>query len=328
LSRFPGSHEAARLSIFALGVMPIFSVLFLAEIAKMAFPALARLAQSGGGGASQLRRVIQIAALVLAAAQGLGIAHALEAVPDLVDQPGLAYEVEIVATFVAATAFLSWLGDQITDRGCGDGFWILLAASSVARLPYFSVLTFELERQGVLGSAPVPLAICFAVAASALVVVLAKARLPEESPPLFFAGGGQQDRAARIDVWPPLLAEYVPGLVGGALAIILGVPINMSLLTFGEPLHILLTAALIAGFWLLRGWAPYGAAAMRQPVWLTALAQIGVCCCGEWLTRILGVPFAIDGAWLIVVVAAVLSAMNGGRTPERDSASGLASRHG
>ena len=112
-----------------------------------------------------------------------------------------------------------------------------------------------------------------------------------------------------MDVWPPLLAEYVPALVAGALAVILRAPIDLSLLTFGEPLHILLTAVLIAGFWLLRGWARNGAAASRRPVGLNAFAQIVVCCGGESLTRILGAPFAMDGAWIIVVVATALSVM-------------------
>ena len=301
LASSPGGGALARLSIFALGVTPIFSVMFIVEIAKMAFPPVARLAASDEGRAP-LRGVILIGALALAAVQGLGIAHALESVPDLVDQPGLAYELEIVATFMAATAFLSWLGDRMIA-----GFWILLIAPTIARLPYFTALTVELGRQGVVGSSVLPIAILFLVLAIALIVLLAGTRLEPFSPFLLSRSG--QDRAAWIDVWPPLLAEYVPALVAGALAVILRAPIDLSLLRFGEPLHILLTAVLIAGFWLLRGWAPGGAAASRRPIWPNALAQIVVCCGGEGLTRLIGAPFAIDGAWIIVTVATVLTAM-------------------
>src|SRR5260370_21923725 len=257
----------ARVSIFALGVMPIFSALLVVEIAKMAFPPLDRVAASEGGKPVRLCRVIQVAALALAALQGLGIAHALEGVGDFVDQTGLAFEVEIVAPFVAATAFLSWLGDRMTVHGLGAGFWILLVAAYVARLPNLAVTSLELARMGAASSSALPVAIGFVLLASALIVALAKARLPEEASSPFAGSGGPQVPATLIDVWPPLLAQYVPPLVIGALAVLLGVPISPSLLTFGEPLHILLTGAVIAGFGLLRASGPYCAAAMPRPSW-------------------------------------------------------------
>jgi hypothetical protein len=72
-------------------------------------------------------------------------------------------------------------------------------------------------------------------------------------------------------------------------------------------------AALIAGFSYLRRSLPQGAAEIRRPPSITALAQIAICCGGEWLTRKLGVPFAINGAMIIVVVATALGVMSSER---------------
>ena len=100
----------------------------------------------------------------------------------------------------------------------------------------------------------------------------------------------------------------------GALSAILGAPIGVSLLTIGAPLHILLTAVLIGLFTLLRASArARGADGFDGPVWQTAAAQIVICCCGEFLAPALGLPFAIDGAWLIIIVATALSVLHSAR---------------
>jgi preprotein translocase subunit SecY len=281
-----------RLSIFTLGVLPIFSAMIVAEIAKLAFPGLGRWAR--------LNQAIQIVALALTAFQALGIANALEGMNGLVDEPGLAFHVEIVATLVAATALLGWLADRITRHGVGDGFWLLLIAPILTHLPRSCALAYEFARQGLITPSVIGVAVGYCLLASLLVVPLALTRWVPAGPSIGAANDESRAGARFMDVWTPLLAQYVGILLFVALEFAAGWSINMASFAVGAPLHLLITAALIAGFTFLR--APRGAAA-SQPAIVGALVQIVICCIGELLLRNLGLPFAIDGPWLIVVIA-------------------------
>ena len=302
--RRPLGDALGHLSIFAVGVTPIFSALFLVEIARLGFPGLGRRGAGDDDGTPRLRRTVQILALIIAAFQGYGVARGIEGVEDFVETPGATFEATIAATMVAATALLGWLGDRITARGLGPGFWILLVAPVVARLPSAGVTIWELERVGAVDISTLPIVLVFIVAASAAIVVLAGTHAPE---------GARGD--ASIDVWPPLLAQAVPALIIGPVSAIFHVS-SGPLLTIGAPLHILLVAVLIGLFTLLRASArARGAAGVDRPVLQTAAAQIAICCGGEALARVLQLPFTIDGAWLIVIVATALSALNAARAP-------------
>jgi hypothetical protein len=281
-----------RLSIFMFGVLPIFSAMIVAEVAKLAFPALGRWAL--------LNRAIQIVALALTAFQALGLANALEGISGLVDEPGWAFRVAIVATLVAATALLGWLGDRITRQGVGDGFWLLLIAPLLTRLPYSGVLTFEYARQGLISLSVIYVAVGYCLLAGAVIVPLALTRWLAAGPSIGGEEDGSRAGVGFMDVWTPLLAQYVSVLLIAALGLALGRSFDIASFAVGAPLHLLLTAVLIAGFAYLR--APRGDAASR-PAIVAALAQIVICCVGELLAGNLGLPVAIDGPWLIVVVA-------------------------
>jgi hypothetical protein len=146
------------------------------------------------------------------------------------------------------------------------------------------------------------------VLAIAIVVALAKAREGSNaraSSPGLGSGVARAEAAGPIDVWPPLLANSVGRVLLILVSLGLGHAIDLSFLAVGAPAHILFTGALIARFaWLRRPAGDAGAGA--PPVRLTALAQIAICCGGEALTAGLGVPFALDGAWLIVIVATAM----------------------
>jgi preprotein translocase subunit SecY len=291
LQSVPGT-AVPRLSIFMLGVLPIYSALIVAEVAKLAFPALGRW--------TGLNRAIMIGALALTAFQALGLANALEAINGLVDEPGWAFHVEMVATLVAATALLGWLADRITRQGVGDGFWLLLIAPILTRLPYSSVLAFEYARVGAVSSSATVVVFGYCVLASVLVIPLVLTRQVPAGLPFGAEDRESRARASFMDVWTPLLAQYafvllivVIEFIGGSLAF-------FDRFTVGAPLHLLITAALIAGFAYMR--APRGSGAAQTAI-LAAVAQIAICCIGELLSANLGLPFAIDGAWLIVVVA-------------------------
>jgi hypothetical protein len=289
-------------SIFRLGVTPIFTVMVLVEIAKSVCRPLARFEARGEAQALRLNRVIQVAALAVAALQGYGVARGIEGRGGFTEGPASTFEWETVSTFVAATALLGWLAGRMTVRGVRAGFWILLLAPYLARLPAQALASLELVRIRVIDPSALWITGGLIVLAMALIVLLAKACLP--------AMGGRPARVEPfLDVWPPLLALSVAGAVNATLAAILRTPTRQAPLAVGEPLHVLLVAALIAGFALLRASAPHGPGAMRRPVWLMALAQIAISCGGEWLPRVLRLPFAIDGAWIIVYVATALAAM-------------------
>jgi preprotein translocase subunit SecY len=282
-----------RLSVFMLGVLPIFSVLIVAEIAKLAFPALGRW--------TGLNRAIQIVALTLAAFQALGIANALEGINGLVDEPGWAFHAEMIATLVAATALLGWLGDCITRQGVGDGFWLLLIAPILTLLPHSGALVFEFARLGLISSSVIWVVLGYCLLASVLIVPLALTRWVPAGGLIGAANDeGRANGARFMDVWTPLLAQYVGALLIGGLWLAEGSPLNMASFAVGAPLHLLITAALIVGFAFLRAQSRGG---MSRPAILAALAQIAVCCIGELLAGNLGLPFAIDGPWLIVVIA-------------------------
>jgi len=301
-----------RVSIFALGVTPIFTVMVVAEIAKSVCPPLARYEARGEAKAGRLNRAIQFAALAVAALQGFGIARGLEGAKGIVAEPGPAFELEVVATFVAATAFLAWLAGRMTARGLGAGFWILLVVPYLVGLPTQGRMGLELAQAGYMDASALPITIGFVVLAIAVIVTLALAWLPEGLSVQAGALRSASSGAAFIDVWPPLLAQAAGTLIGTA-AVIAGMATRPYPLAFGAPLHILLMAALIAGFSYLRRSLPQGAAEIRRPPSITALAQIAICCGGEWLTRKLGVPFAINGAMIIVVVATALGVMSSER---------------
>jgi hypothetical protein len=282
-----------RLSIFMLGVLPIFSAMIVAEIAKLAFPGLGRW--------TGLNRAIQIVALTLAAFQALGIANALEGINGLVDEPGWAFHVEIIATLVAATALLGWLADRITRQGVGDGFWVLLIAPMLTLLPRSGALVYEFARMGLISSSVIWVVLGYCLLASVLIVPLALTRWIPAGRSIGGANDESHSNGARfMDVWTPLLAQYVGALLIGGLWLAAGSSLNMASFAVGAPLHLLITAVLIAGFAFLR--APRGGAA-SQPTVVAALVQIAICCVGELLLRNLGLPFAIDGPWLIVVIA-------------------------
>jgi preprotein translocase subunit SecY len=281
-----------RLSIFMLGVLPIFSALIVAEVAKLAFPALGRW--------TRLNRAIQIVALTLAAFQALGIANALETISGLVDEPGWAFRVEIVATLVAATALLGWLGDRITRQGVGDGFWLLLIAPILTRLPHSGAVAFEYVRLGLISPSVIWVVVGYCLLASILIVPLALTRWVPAGASIGAANDGSRASVSFMDVWTPLLAQYVGFLLIFALALVAGPSIYMTGFAVGAPFHLLITAALIVGFALLRAQSRGG---MSQPAVLAMLAQIAICCIGELLAGYLGLPFVIDGPWLIVVVA-------------------------
>ncbi len=137
-----------RFAIFALGIMPYISASIIMQLMTHVVPSLESLKKEGEAGRRKITQYTRYGTLGLAIFQSLGIALALEGSAGLVITPGFGFRVTAVITLVAGTMFLMWLGEQITERGLGNGISILIFAGIVAGLPSALGGMFELIRTG------------------------------------------------------------------------------------------------------------------------------------------------------------------------------------
>ncbi len=141
----------SRFTIFALGIMPYISASIIMQLMTVASPALEALKKEGQAGQHKISQYTRYGTVVLAFFQALGIAVALEAQPGLVLDPGLAFRMETVLTLVTGTMFLMWVGEQITERGLGNGISIIIFAGIAAGLPSALGGLLELVNTGAMG---------------------------------------------------------------------------------------------------------------------------------------------------------------------------------
>jgi preprotein translocase subunit SecY len=138
----------SRFTIFALGIMPYISASIIMQLMTVAVPSLEALKKEGEAGRRKITQYTRYGTLLLAFAQSLGMAIALEGQAGLVLDPGFTFRFVTVATLVTGTMFLMWLGEQITERGIGNGISIIIFAGIVAGLPSAIGGLFELVRTG------------------------------------------------------------------------------------------------------------------------------------------------------------------------------------
>lgn len=138
----------SRFTVFALGIMPYISASIIMQLLTVVSPQLEQLKKEGESGRRKITKYTRYGTLVLATFQGLGISIALEGQAGLVLDPGLMFRLTTVITLVSGTMFLMWLGEQITERGIGNGISIIIFAGIVAGLPSAIGGTLELARTG------------------------------------------------------------------------------------------------------------------------------------------------------------------------------------
>ena len=147
----------SRLSIFTLGIMPYISAAIVMQLLTYIVPTLEQLRKEGEQGKKVITKYTRYGTVLLATFQSLGIAFALESQTagnlSVVIDPGLMFRITTVITLVTGTLFLMWLGEQITERGVGNGISIIIFASIVAGLPQAFGGTFSLVNTGELSSA-------------------------------------------------------------------------------------------------------------------------------------------------------------------------------
>lgn len=142
----------SRLSVMALGVMPYISASIIMQMMSAVIPTLEQLKKEGEQGRRKITQYTRYGTVLLATFQALGIAVAVESQTagglPVVVTPGIAFKVTTVATLVTGTMFLVWLGEQISERGIGNGISLIIFASIVAGLPSAVGGTLELARTG------------------------------------------------------------------------------------------------------------------------------------------------------------------------------------
>lgn len=155
----------SRFSVFALGIMPYISASIIMQMLSYVLPSLEALRKEGESGRRKITQYTRYGTLLLGTFQALGIAVALETQPGLVIDPGMFFRAVCVISLVTGTMFLMWLGEQITERGIGNGISIIIFAGIVAGLPAAVSGLFQLVSSGAIG----PLSAIFIIAIVMLV---------------------------------------------------------------------------------------------------------------------------------------------------------------
>jgi preprotein translocase subunit SecY len=145
-----------QFSVFSLGIMPYISASIILQLLTVVFPYLERLSKEGEVGRRKITQYTRYGTVLLSIIQGMMISIGLEGTQgpgghSLVLQPGWGFRLMTVVTLTSGTAFIMWLGEQITERGIGNGISLIIFAGIVARLPSAVTTTFQFVREGEMG---------------------------------------------------------------------------------------------------------------------------------------------------------------------------------
>lgn len=298
-----GGLGLERLSLFTLGVIPLYSSLLLVELARLLAPWFGRWAAANP---QSLVRGARGLALGFAAFQAMGIATALEQAARVVPEPGLLFRFVTVASIVTAVGFTMWLADEVTRRGLGSGFWVMLCVPLLAGLPKTIATGSELQRMGMLSPSSWLAAAVYLALGTAAIVKLDRARLPA-LPDLRLTS-----------VWSPILAYTVLGWFTGLVyAIHNGGTSDPRALWYGpgQPIYLALLAGLVVLFAILRLVRTEPAADGLARDHVIRLGVIGggmqaaIVVAGELMQQV--APIAINGMWLIILVTLMLRVRDG-----------------
>ncbi|MCQ9379834.1 preprotein translocase subunit SecY [Methyloversatilis sp. XJ19-49] len=160
----------SRFTIFALGIMPYISASIIMQLLTVAVPTLEALKKEGEAGRRKITQYTRYGTLVLALFQAIGISIALESQPGLVLDPGLMFRFVTISTLVTGTMFLMWLGEQITERGVGNGISIIIFAGIAAGLPGAIGGLLELVNTGAMHELTALFIVALVIAVTAVVV--------------------------------------------------------------------------------------------------------------------------------------------------------------
>ena len=253
----------SRFTVFALGIMPYISASIIMQLLTVVSPQLEQLKKEGESGRKKITQYTRYGTVVLAVFQGFGIAIALESQPGLVLEAGMMFRLTTLVTLVTGTMFLMWLGEQITERGIGNGISLIIFAGIVAGLPHAIGGTLELARTGAFSIPLVLILFVGAIAVTAFVVFVERGQrkilvnYAKRQVGRKVYGGQSSHLPLKLNmagVIPPIFASSII-LFPATLAGWFGSNENMSwlkdfgsTLSPGQPLYVLLYATAIVFF--------------------------------------------------------------------------------
>jgi len=225
-----------RLSVFALGIMPYISASIILQLLTVVIPHLERLSKEGEHGRKKITQYTRYGTVFLSIIQGFGISVGLEQMTSpggapVVIHPGWEFRLMTVITLTAGTAFIMWLGEQITERGIGNGISLIIFAGIVARLPTAIANTFKLLSTGELGIFLIIIMIVFMIAVIGCIIFVEQGqrRIPVQYAKRVVGrkmyGGQSTHLPLKINtsgVIPPIFASSImmfPATIGSFIAV-------------------------------------------------------------------------------------------------------------
>src|ERR1700723_2002334 len=155
--------QLRRLTVFALGIMPYITASIILQLMTVVYEPLAKLQKEGELGRKKITQWTRYLTLGLSAVQSLGIAYTLQRQPDFVVNPGMGFVLMTMLTLTTGSVFIMWLGEQITERGVGNGMSLLIFAGIVVGLPHGVADLYEKARNAAWGAMTFPIMILLAV---------------------------------------------------------------------------------------------------------------------------------------------------------------------
>lgn len=223
------SSLSGRLSYFALQLTPLFSVLLLAEVFKLAFADVRDWVNESARTRSIWNKGVLVAALLLATLQAWGVTAGLEQLdatmsgPRLIVEPGSTFRWMHVTGLIAGTALSIWLADQITRHGTGSGFWLLFLLPSVTAMAFAPAMIAPFIATGeVRLEAAIALACVLFSSAAAIAVLTRQWRQIAETHGAGAEAGGRFSNVMSIAVWPPFIAMSALGLIAAFVNFLVG----------------------------------------------------------------------------------------------------------
>ena len=223
----------SRVTIFALGIMPYISASIIMQLLTVVIPSIGKLAKEGEAGRKKIVKYTRYGTVLISAIQSFGIAAGLEKMQNglFVQNPGIAFKLITMITLTSGTAFIMWLGEQITERGIGNGISLIIFAGIVARFPNAIVSTIRLVQAGELNLFFVVFLVAMMIAVVAAIILLERG---QRKIPVQYAkrvvgrkvyGGQSTHLPLKINtagVIPPIFASSIimfPATVAGFIEI-------------------------------------------------------------------------------------------------------------
>jgi len=251
----------SRMAIFALGIMPYISSSIIVQLLTGVSDYFKNLKSQGEIGRKKISQITRYGTVLLAIIQGYGLSVGLESSDNLVINPGLFFKISTVTTIVAGTIFLMWLGEQITQRGIGNGISLIIFSGIVAEIPRALVTTFELGRTGAISTLMIIFIFLLLVATIMFIVFMERAlrkiliNYPKRQMGNKMYGGESSHLPLKINQ-----AGVIPAIFASALLLLPVTFSNFNLsenetflnissfFTQGQPLYMLLYASGIIFF--------------------------------------------------------------------------------